>query len=95
MDRNVTLIRITDDDPDMFDTGEYAARIQRVVESCGGVSEGLWALIDGPYQFVAVSLFPERAAAIQARTEIEALGALTVEGYPIADMQESLQVMAA
>ena len=95
MERNVTLIRVMADDPDMLDTGEYSARIVQVVESCGGVNEGLWALVDGTYQFVVVSLFPDRAAVIRARSAIEALGAITVEGYPIADMPESLRIMAA
>ncbi len=95
MERSVTLIRVTADEPDMFDTGEYSVRIAQAVESCGGVSEGLWALIDGPYQFVAVSLFPDKASASRARTGIEALGATTVQGYPVAQMQDSLQVMAA
>ena len=96
MEWHVTLSRITpkDREPDQT-SGDYSSELMQVVESFGGTIEGLWALGGGPYRFVWVATYPDEISASRARTRIEALGIITDEGYPVFEMPECLQAMAA
>jgi hypothetical protein len=94
MERSVTLIQVprNGEDPNH---SELSTRIAEIVESLGGACDGIWALGEGPFQFVSVTRYPDRVTAHRARTRIEALGLTTVEGYSVFDIRESLQAMAA
>ena len=96
MERDVTLIRVTKEGRERYETpSDCSAQILQIVESFGGTSEGIWSLGDGPYQFVSVATYPDRMSAQTARTHIEALGIVTLEGYPVFEMAECLQAMSA
>ncbi len=95
MERNVTLIRVSAEEPDGPEgDDDRAAQIMRIVGSFGGTTEGIWAFNGGPYRFVSVATYPDRICARKARTRIEALGISTIEGYPVVEMSECLQAMA-
>jgi uncharacterized protein with GYD domain len=96
VERHVTLSRITPKDRESTQTsGEYSSQLMQIVESFGGTIEGLWSLGDGPYRFVWVATYPDEISASKARTQIEAIGVITIEGYPVFEMPECLQAMAA
>jgi uncharacterized protein with GYD domain len=96
MERYVTLIEVTPKGRKRYrDSGDCSTQLERIVESFGGTSEGIWALGEGPCQFVVVATYPDGNSAQRARTEIEALGLVTIEGYPISEMAECLQVVWA
>jgi hypothetical protein len=89
----VTLIRVT---PEVDRApSDLSSEIAQIVESLGGVTEGVWALGSGPYQLVSVATYPDGLSASRARARIEALGVFTLEGYPVSEMPECLQAMAS
>jgi hypothetical protein len=65
-----------------------------IVDSLGA-TDGIWALRGGPFAFVSVACYKDERAAREARARIEALGLATTEGYPVGEMPECLQAMAA
>jgi hypothetical protein len=75
-------------------SNDISSEIAKIVDSFGGTTEGIWTLGGGPYQFVSVATYPDSISASKARARIEALGIVTVEGYPVFDMPECLQEMA-
>jgi uncharacterized protein with GYD domain len=96
VERSVTLIRVAPTDREPHgQAGDLSTRIAAIVESLGGTTEGIWTFAGGPYRFVSVATYPDRVSAVRALTQIEALGVSTVEGYPVVEMREYLQAMAA
>jgi uncharacterized protein with GYD domain len=95
VERYVTLIGVTPKDREPYERSDYSTQIRQIVEHFGGQTEGIWAFGGGPYQFVSVAIYPDKTSALKARTQIEALGIVTTEGYPVFEMSECLQAMAA
>jgi uncharacterized protein with GYD domain len=96
VERYVTLIRVTPEGGERYaSSGDWSAELVGIVEACGGTSEGVWNLKDGPYQLVALATYPDRACQAKARAAFEELGLATVEGYPAEELAECLQAMAA
>ena len=96
VERYVTLIRAMPNGQGSDENSDdLSTQIMHIVESFGGTTEGIWALGGGPFQFVSVATYPDKGSAVKARTHIEALGVVTTEGYPVFEMPECLQAMAA
>ena len=96
MERCVTLIRVEPEDRSRGRaSGNDSSRIVGIAESFGGRTEGIWALGGRPHRFVSVASYPDEMSARKARIHMEALGLVTVEGYPVSEMHECLQAMAA
>jgi uncharacterized protein with GYD domain len=95
MERYVNLIHVTPKGKEEFQkASDFWAQITEIVESFGGKRE-LAYYVGAPFDFLTVTTYPDRQAALKARLRIEALGITTFEQYPVREWTEFLEAVAA
>ena len=90
----VGLIKLTAEARERLpDVPNYLEKIRQIIEDEGGTVESMYAIM-GPWDFLAVTAFPENDAAFRVLAKIGALEVVKTETFPAEPVDVFLEALA-